>query len=158
MNRAIGIELFEDHDEVNFYTLRFDGEHTEIDKFFDRFPDGCKYDEDINIIIKWIDQIGQRGAMLRYFRPESKRHDDIYAIPIETSKIRVYVIRITDNIVILGNGGIKTTPTYNEDPQLNAIVELLQKVNRYFNSRLRNSTITYYQKTLYGSLSFYLKD
>lgn len=158
MNRTISIELFEEHVKVNFYTLRFDGEETEIDKFFDRFPEGCDYDEDINIIIKWLDQIGERGALLRYFRPESKRQDDIFAIPIETSHLRVYVIRISDEIVILGHGGIKTTPTYNEDPQLNAIVELLQKVNRYFNSRLRDSKITFYQKTLYGDLRFYLKD
>ncbi len=158
MNRTISIELFEEHERVNFYTLRFDGEETEIDKFLDCFPEGCPYDEDIDVIIKWIDKIGEKGALPRYFRPESKQHDDIYAIPIETSNLRVYVIRISDDIVILGNGGIKSTPTYNEDPQLNAIVELLQKINKYLNSRLRNSKITCYQKTLYGELNFYLKD
>lgn len=158
MNRTISIELFEEHDEVNFYTLCFDGNETEIDKFFDRFPEGCEYDEDVNIIIKWIDTIGKRGALQRYFRPESKQHDNIYAIPIETSKLRVFVIRISDEIVILGNGGIKKTQTYNEDPELNEIVELLQKVNQYLNSRLRDSKIHCYQKTLYGNLVFYLKD
>ncbi len=158
MNRTISIELFEEHDYVNFYTLCFDGEESEIDKFFDRFPEGCEYDDDIDIIIKWIDKIGENGALSRYFRPESKQHDDIYAIPIETSNLRVYVIRISDDIVILGNGGIKTTPTYNEDPQLNAIVELLQKINKYLNSRIRDSRIQFYQKTIYGDLNFYLKD
>ncbi len=157
MNRIISIELFEEHDKVNFYTLR-GSEETEIDKFFNRFPEGSEHDEDINIIIKWIDILGKKGALPRYFRPESKMHDDIWAIPIETSNLRLYVIRISDEIVILGNGGIKSTPTYNEDPHLNAIVELLQKVNQYINSRLKNSQIHCYQKTLYGNLDFYLKD
>ena len=157
MNRKISIELFEEHDQVNFYTLRFEGEETEIDKFFDRFPEGCEYDEDIDIIIRWLDKIGERGALERYFRPESRRHDNIYAIPIDTSNLRVYVIRISINIVILGNGGIKSTPTYNEDPELNKIVELLQEVSRYINSRIRDSRIHYYQKSLYGNLDFYLK-
>ncbi len=157
MNRKISIELFEEHDQVHFYTLRFEGEETEIDKFFDRFPEGCEYDEDIDIIIRWLDKIGERGALERYFRPESRRHDNIYAIPIDTSNLRVYVIRISINIVILGNGGIKSTPTYNEDPELNKIVELLQEVSRYINSRIRDSRIHYYQKSLYGNLDFYLK-
>ncbi len=158
MNNKISIELFEEHNEVNFYTLRFDGEETEIDKFFDCFPEGCKHDNDINIIIKWMDRIGEKGALIRYFRPESRPYDDIFAIPLETSNLRVYVIRISNEIVILGNGGIKSTRTYNEDPQLNAIVELLQQINRYLKSRLRNSKTHYYQKTLFGELDFYIKN
>ena len=158
MNRKISIELFEEHERVNFYTLRFAGEETETDKFFNRFPEGCDYDEDIDIIIKWLDKIGERGALERYFRPESKMQDDIYAIPIETSKLRIYVIRISDDIVILGNGGIKKTRTYNENLYLNTIVELLQKINKYLNTRIKKSEITFYNKELFGNLNFYLKD
>ena len=40
MKRTIQIELFEEHDEVNFYTLRFHGAETEVDKFLDQFPEG----------------------------------------------------------------------------------------------------------------------
>ena len=158
MNSKISIEIFEKHDQVNFYTLRFDGEETEIDKFFDRFPEGCAYDEDIDIIIRWLDKIGERGALERYFRPESKMQDDIYAIPIETSNLRIYVIRISDNIVILGNGGIKSTATYNEDPELDKIVDLLQEINRYINSRVRDEKIHLYQKEIYGKLDFFIKE
>lgn len=99
-----------------------------------------------------------KEAHLNVIRLESKMQDNINAIPIETSNLRIYVIRINNEIVILGNGGIKSTTTYNEDPHLNAIVELLQKINMYLNSRLRNSKIHYYQKNLYGDLNFYLKD
>ena len=54
MKSEIYIEIFEEHEKVNFYTLRFQGEETEVDKFLDQFPEGCEYDEDIDIIIKWI--------------------------------------------------------------------------------------------------------
>ena len=156
MKSKIDIEIFEECEKVNFYTLRFQDEETETDKFLDQFPEGCENDEDIDIIIKWIDHIGQRGALERYFKPESKRNDNIWAIPIETVSLRLYVIRLSDNIVILGNGGIKTTGTYNEDPFLNSCVELLQEVDRYIKSRVQSRRIIIYQKQLLGDLTFYI--
>jgi len=157
VNSIIKIELFEEHDRVNFYTLRFQNEETEIDKFFDKFPEGCEFDEDVEIIIKWIDQIGERGALERYFRPEGKRKDNVWAIPIETSSLRLYVLRLSDNLLILGNGGIKTTETYNEDKSLSKCVELLQEVDRYLKSRINKGHITVYKKQLFGNLNFQFK-
>lgn len=155
MNSEIEIELFEEHETVNFYTLRFRNEETEVDKFLDKFPEGCEYDEDIDVIIKWIDQIGERGALERHFRPEGK---NVWAVPIETCKLRLYVLRLSDEILILGNGGIKTTRTYNEDPDLNACVELLQKIDGYIKSRIRKGTIQVYGKQIFGNTTFHLKD
>ena len=159
MKSEINIELFEEHERVNFYTLRFSGDDTEVDKFLDKFPEGSEYDEDIDIIIKWIDRIGERGAHERHFRPEGKRRDNVMAMPtpIETSNLRLYVIRLTENIVILGNGGLKTTRTYNEDPILNQFVELLQKLDQYIKSRIKKGTLNIYNKELIGKLNFHLK-
>jgi hypothetical protein len=42
----IKIELFEEHETVNFYTLRFPDEETELDKFLDQFPEGCTWIND----------------------------------------------------------------------------------------------------------------
>jgi hypothetical protein len=153
---TVNIELFEEHEQVNFYTLRFQGQETEVDKFLDQFPEGCKYDEDIDIIIKWMDKIGETGALERYFRPESRANDQIWAIPIETSNLRLYVIRISQEILIIGNGGVKSTRTYNEDPILNGHVELLQKIDRFINSRIKDGSITVTQKQLEGNLKFNL--
>jgi hypothetical protein len=154
---TIETELFEEHENVNFYTLRFPDEETEVDKFFDKFPEGCEYDNDIDIIIKWIDKIGEHGAHERYFRPESKRKDGIWAIPIKTASLRLYVIRLSFNIVILGNGGIKKTATYNEDLYLEECVKLLQEVDGYINTRIKQGKITTYQKKIFGNTKFYLK-
>jgi len=154
----IYIEIFEECEKVNFYTLRFQDEETEADKFLNKFPEGCEYDEDIDIIVKWIELIGKRGALERYFRPESKRGDNIWAIPIETASLRLYVIRLSDNIIILGNGGLKTTGTYNEDPFLNSCVELLQEVDRYIKTRVQSGQTSIYQKGLFGDLTFHVKE
>lgn len=157
MNSKIEIELFEEHENVNFYTLRFLNEETEIDKFFDKFPEGCEYDDDVDVIIRWMDHIGKRGALERHFKPEGKFKDNVWAIPIETCKLRLYVVRLSDEILILGNGGIKKTDTYNEDPYLNEFVELLQTIDSYIKSRIRNGTIQVYRKQIFGDTTFHLK-
>jgi len=154
----VEIELFEEHDKVNFYTIRVQNEETEIDKFFECFPEGCEYDEDIDIIIKWIDEIAERGALERYLRPEGKINDNVWAIPIETASLRLYVLRITDEIIILGNGGIKKTETYNEDEHLRECVELLQKIDGCLRSRVRVGKVTIYRKQLFGSLTFHIEE
>ena len=157
MNLEIEIELFEEHENVNFYTLRFQGEETEVDKFLDKFPEGCEYDDDIDIIIKWMDQIGERGALEDYFRPEGKFKDNVWAVPIETNNLRLYVIRLSDEILILGNGGIKTTRTYNEDPDLNECVELLQTIDGYIKARIIKNNLSSHGKSIYGNTTFHLK-
>ena len=157
MKYKIEIELFEEHQTVNFYTLRFQDEATEVDKFLDQFPEGCEYNEDIDIIIKWIEQIGERGALECYFRTEGKIVDRVCAIPIETASLRLYVIRLTENIVILGNGGIKSSATYNEDPVLSAYVTILQEVDYHIRTRIKKGQISIYQKKLFGNLTFQLK-
>jgi hypothetical protein len=110
-------------------------------------------------LIKWIENIGERGAHERHFRLEGKRTDNVMAMPtpIETSKLRLYVIRLSEEIVILGNGGVKKTRTYNEDPELNGFVELLQTIDGFLKSRLQKQKINIYNKELLGDLVFHLK-
>jgi len=155
---SVSIELFDERDKVNFYTIRFHGEETETDKFLDKFPENCEYDEDIDIIIKWINIIAERGALKRHFRYEGKLRDQVLAVPIETSNLRLYVIRVSESIIILGNGGAKTTRKYNDDAFLNSCVELLQEVDGYLRYRIRQGTVAVYQKQLLGDLTFHLKN
>jgi len=159
MKSEIHIELFEKHEKVNFYTVRFNNGETEVDKFFGKFPENSQYDEDVNIVIKWIDNIGERGAYERYFRREGKISDNVMALPtpIETSNLRLYVIRLSEEIVILGNGGVKNTRTYNEDPFLNQCVELLQAVDRLLKKSISLDKTQLFRKQLFGVLSFEFK-
>jgi hypothetical protein len=157
VKKRLEIELFEEHTNVNIYTIRFENESPEIEKFLDKFPVGCKFDRDISIIIKVLDNIGKRGALERYFRYEGKFKDNVFALPIEDIDLRLYVIRISDNILILGNGGIKKTKKYNEDTELNNIVEQLQTIDCLLKTKERQGLIQIKGKQLLGKLVFEIK-
>lgn len=154
MNSKLAIELFEEHQNATFYTIRFEKESSEFDKFLDKFPPGGEFDDDVNIIITWLDKIGLRGALERYFRPEGKIKDDVFAIPIETSRLRLYIIRITDEIVVLGNGGRKKTKTYNEDAELDLYVSQLQRIDRILKLKIKRGSVRVKRKHLTGELKF----
>lgn len=152
------IELYEEADSVNFYTIRFDGEeNTEFDKFISNFIEKKEFKKDLQIISRWISNIGQRGALERYFRRESRMSDGVSAIPIEVSKLRLYCLRISDNILILGSGGHKPKDqrTYNTDPQLNNCVETLAKLDAYIKAREAQNRISIVGKNIIGDLTFY---
>ena len=127
---------------------------SELERFFEKFPEGCPYDEDIDTIIAWIDRIGESGALERYFRYEGKFGDGVSAIPIETSNLRLYCIRLSDKILIFGNGGVKDCATWQENADLTKYVETLVETSRFISSRLANGTLYMVDKELIGNLNF----
>lgn len=152
MKRTIVVELLENHENVNFYTIRFvDEEISEFEKFYDKFDPQEDFNEDLDKIVYWMNKIGIQGALERNFRPEGGK---LKALPIDTSRLRLYCFKITENIVILGNGGIKKTRTYNEDPQLNLHAETLRIMGRFLTSRIDKGKVSIHNSTLYQSLTF----
>lgn len=70
-------------------------------------------------IVAFINKIAQNGAFERFFRPEGKMADHVVALPVLTSKLRLYCLRLSDKILILGNKGLVTitekTITFKEE-------------------------------------------
>lgn len=160
-SQKIIIEIFEEHAKVNFYSIRYaSNESTETELFFEKFLDDENLEEDVAIISKVIDKIGENGAEARHFRNAGTSRDKVGALPeyLFSSKLRLYAIRVNTRIVILGNGGVKTTKTYNEDPLLNECVEILKKIDRFLGSRLTKGKTLIFRKELMGDLNFYIKD
>jgi len=54
-------------------------------------------------------------------------NDRVCAIPVDSGKLRLYFLRISDQILIIGNGGLKNTRTYEESEELSGYVMDLQK-------------------------------
>ena len=81
------------------------------------------------------------GFLERYFRPEGKIRDRVAALPIQTNKLRLYCLRLSDSVLIVGNGGQKTTKTYDEDPELNGYVITLQKLDDILRLAEKKGTI-----------------
>ena len=156
MKQKYTIELVEEHDAVNFYSIHLDeGELSELERFFEKFPVGCEYDDEIDIIIAWLDKIGENGALERYFRPEGRYGDGVGVIPIDVgNKLRLYCLRISDKILVFGNGGIKDADSWQNSGTLAPYVEMLIDTSRFIISRIRDGKIILVDKDLVGDLKF----
>lgn len=156
MSQSYSIELLEEYDNINFYSIHLDEEElTEVERFFEKFPEGCEYDEDVDVILAWMDKIAERGALERYFRPEGKYGDGVGVIPIDVgNKLRLYCLRLSDKILVFGNGGIKDAKSWEESPTLAPYVELLMDTSRFLSSRVKNGTVLLVDKEIIGNLNF----
>ena len=150
------IELVEENEKVNFYSVHLDGkELTELESFFEKFPIGCEYDEEIDVIIAWMDKIAEMGALERYFRPEGKYGDGVGVIPIDIgNKVRLYCLRLSDKILIFGNGGVKDTAKWQESEELAPYVKLLIDTSRFISSRMNDGSLVLVDKEIIGNLNF----
>lgn len=156
MKREYSIELLEEYEKVNFYSIKLNGEElTELEIFFEKFPEGCEYDEEMDVIISWLGQIAERGAKERYFRPEGRYGDGVSVIPIEVgNKLRLYCLRLSDKILIFGNGGVKDSRSWQESETLAPYVKLLMDTSRFIASRIKDGTIVLADKEIVGNLNF----
>jgi hypothetical protein len=152
VKNTIFVELFEEHEAANLYTIRFQTEKdSETERFFSVF-DTAEFADDINIIIASIDKIGLQGVQDRYFRVEGGM---LKALAFN-SVLRLFCYKVSDEILIVGNGGIKKTKTYNEDPVLNKHAEVLRGIGNMLMARLNKGTAQEYNKQLFGNLEFYI--
>lgn len=62
----------------------------------------------------------------------------------------IYCLRLSDQIVILGNGGVKTTRTYQEDPKLYGYVLDLQRFEMILDENLKKGYVSIQEKDLSG--------
>ncbi|MCQ2271818.1 MAG: hypothetical protein MJZ72_03405 [Bacteroidales bacterium] len=120
MKKNLLIELLEDNENVSLYSPRYEGEEfTEFEKFLLQYKD--LYPNDIAQLVYRLDIIKRDGANDRHFRYEGTKRDRVMALPshLETTSLRFYLLNIQSKILILGNGGLKHSTTYQEDDFLN---------------------------------------
>ena len=137
--RKVEFEPYIFSEIAEIYAIKINSEScSEFQKFFIEFKDS-KDDglrENLVEIIKTIEKIAQNGVLEHFFRNEGKMSDRVCAIPINFSYkgkkkgvLRVYCIRISDKLLILGGGGLKNTKTYQEDSGLFDKVKTLQCID-----------------------------
>lgn len=95
-----------------------------------------------------IGRIADFGAFERFFRPEGKMSDRVCALPVLKSRLRLYCLRLSDKILILGNGGVKATRTYNEDDTLKGYVITLQNFDKLITEGIKNGSILVTENTI----------
>lgn len=138
----------EQTDVAGLFTIIFEGEsQSEFVKFVNKFKDDAVRKNELRIILNQIDTMLQKGIEERRFRPEGRMSDGVEALPVYKSGLRLYCLRLSDSVLIVGNGGVKTTKTYDEDEDLNGYVISLQKLDGLLKSDIENGVVRI-EKTL----------
>lgn len=151
MKKKTTVELLSDSEKTSLYSISFEMDGTtEFEKFVAEFESNAAYNRDYQRIIAALQAILRIGALERFFRPEGSMNDSVQALPIESGKLRLYCLRLSDQIVILGNGGVKSTRTYEEDPKLYGYVLDLQKFEKILNENITKGYVRIEEKELSG--------
>ena len=125
------------------FSICFDGgEESEFEKFLNEFKDNATYNKDFNVILLALSKIIDKGALERFFRNEGRMNDNVKALAIDARKLRLYCLRISDQILILGNGGVKATRTYQEDSKLSGYVMDLQSFDKVLLKAQKSGKVT----------------
>ena len=141
------IQSVQQTETAGLFTIVFEGEYlSEFAKFVDKFKNDAKRQDDLRIILNQIDLMMRSGFAERRFRTEGKMRDNLVALPVYKSKLRLYCLRMSDSVLIVGNGGEKDTKTYQESADLNGYVISLQKLDALLQADIREG-IVHIEKT-----------
>lgn len=141
--KQVTIKTIEQNDNVGMFSICFDGDSkSEFEKFLLEFKDNATYNKDFNAILLALSKIIDKGALERFFRREGKISDHVSALSIDSRKLRLYCLRISDQILILGNGGVKLTRTYQEDEILSGYVMDLQTFDKVLAEAQKRGVVT----------------
>ncbi|MBQ9509951.1 MAG: hypothetical protein IJR53_11115 [Bacteroidales bacterium] len=152
MKKKSTLDKISESQKATLYSISFEKDGTtEFEKFVSEFEMNAQYNYDYQRIIAALQIILNRGALERFFRPEGKINDNVHAIPIEGSKLRLYCLRISEQIIILGNGGVKSTKKYQDDPKLYGYVIDLQRFEKILKENIEKGYISVHEKELIGT-------
>lgn len=142
----------EQTEKAGLFTICFESDNiSEFEKFISNFKDDAYCQRDLQIILSAIQRmLVTSGFLERYFRPEGKMKDNVCALPIAGGKLRLYCLRLSDSVLIVGNGGHKTTKTYEESEELNGYVISLQKLDALIKTGVKNGEITIEERSIEG--------
>lgn len=126
---------------AEIFSIRIDGnETTELHRFLHAYMgvDNDSMEHDFQQILQTLAGVSRYGVRESFFRPEGKMTDRICAIPLfascgklkDNGTLRLYCIRISDRLLIVGGGGVKVTKTYQEDECLAGYVQTLQRIDK----------------------------
>ncbi len=152
MNIFAQLEELEDLSgtKVTYYTVRFEGrEHNELEDFIVRHQANAKIRDEFADLLRWMQRIGNRtGAQPRYFRHEGKA----FALPpaaglLEikyTENLRLYCLPVSEGLVVLFNGGVKTKTARTADdcPVVRPYFKQAQRLAQAIDGCIRQKDIT----------------
>jgi hypothetical protein len=132
---------------ASLYTVMVDGPNgtitTKLEQFYEKYRD--KYPTDLMNIVRRLKSLGNTtGCTENFFKlDEGLEPDDLvcalYDIP--DINLRLYCIRLSEQITILGDGGPKTTRTWQEDKNLEREVNEMMNVSKIIRTKIKNGDL-----------------
>ncbi len=124
------------------YSIRYKGEKkTEIDKFLDCVMVQACNDYEA-LVLRLYDMVELFGFRPGYFKlEEGSYYDSVVALHYENGPLRLYCLRRSSLLLIVGYGGLKFTDTYQEDPVLDEAVRNLQIIDAMLDKRQKSREI-----------------
>jgi hypothetical protein len=159
VKRDIEIVLVDQGDGGTLYSLLFAGEkETELEKFL---HSELLHKENgfMEIAQRLYNMTDSSGFREQFFEMnEGLRTDSVAAL--KKGRIRLYCLRWSSTLVIVGTGGIKTAQTYQKDIALGNIVPELQEIDKLILKRQRSGEIEIDHDTgeMSGNLTFTSED
>lgn len=139
-------------EKIDIYSPKYDGESiTEFEKFLIKNKDhkNPQLKAFFDAIVSAIDKILECGARENLFRPEGGK---VKAVPLlidyprinkSIGKIRLYCLRVSEQILIIGGGGVTLKQKYQDDPAMLKAVNNLRDVYGKIVKQAKNSRIDY---------------
>ena len=144
--------------KANIYTVYLEEEKASLfDLFIQQFRESNP--EELRSMVSRLRAIGHTtGASENFFRLGEWRYDDkIVALhELPKMKLRLYCIRYTDGLIIVGGGGPKDVRAWQNEHHLRAGADAMIQVSKMIDERMAAGkiTITPDGKTLKGNLKF----
>jgi hypothetical protein len=153
--------------KVKYYTIRLEDEpYSEMEKFILRFEMEADFQNDFENILALLVILGnEKGAKCRYFRDESAAQ----ALPPEIREalrenwvqfidagLRLFCLRMSDETVILLNGGIKSSQKTNDSPDLVGKFRFAQQVSKAIDLKIKNRELKVVGKQLIGDFEIFI--
>lgn len=77
--------------------------------------------------------------------------DNVVAMPVFRSSLRLYCLRMSDSVLIAGNGGVKSTQSYEQDKELNGYVISLQKLDALLKDDISSGVVRIEKTEIIGA-------
>lgn len=136
MKKQTALAVIGQSEKATLYSISFEKDGTtEFEKFVRTFEKIAAFNPDYQRIMAAIQTILSVGALEHFFRPEGRMNDSVFAIHIDGWKLRLYCLRLSEQIVILGNGGLKDGRTHDDHSRMSAFVIDLQRFEKDFKDR-----------------------
>lgn len=140
-------------EKAGLFTIIFEGESdSEFVRFTEKFKNDAERKNDLTFILNQIGaMMRENGFLERKFRPEGKMSDGVVALPVYRNSLRLYCLRMSDSVLIVGNGGVKKSQSYEHDEELNGYVISLQKLDALLKADIRNGIVRIEQTEIIGT-------